>query len=96
MSFVYPQESDIQGLAEVLESLGYAPSVEAMAAAGVHSGASNGGTGGLKLRHENYRVMIRSTVAEMERHGAGPPKFCPGELCHAGLAVAEVLRSLGK
>jgi hypothetical protein len=70
LAVAFPNERDVTRLVELLDEAGFEVTEEERATlTGIYSGASNGGTGGLKVRSEGYRNLVRTTLAALEAQG---------------------------
>lgn len=63
---LYPYDTDLTGIRELFTEDGISIDVDDDLV-GKYSGAKNQGHGGLKVRHENYRTLVRTTIAEIEK-----------------------------
>jgi protein tyrosine phosphatase (PTP) superfamily phosphohydrolase (DUF442 family) len=71
LAVAFPGENDVRRIIEVLEDAGLIVTDEERERyVGIYSGARNGGTGGLKMRSEDYRTLIETTLGAMAEAGA--------------------------
>jgi hypothetical protein len=93
LAVAFPNERDVTRLVELLDEAGFEVTEEERATlTGIYSGASNGGTGGLKVRSEGYRNLVRTTLAALEAQGfPGTDRLTPSLLPAEGATppVAE-------
>lgn len=78
LAVAFPNERDVEGLILLLQEAGLFISEEERATyTGIYSGAQNGGTGGLKVRGEDYRNLVRTTLAACESVGVTLAEAAP-------------------
>ncbi|MCA9562361.1 MAG: hypothetical protein KC561_02685 [Myxococcales bacterium] len=85
LAVAYPGENDVRRIVAAMEARGlYISDEELETYTGIYSGASNGGSGGLKLRGEGYRQLVDTLLDTFESYGVelheeAPLDDLPGE-----------------